>query len=68
MGDITNYRFEKIIHYADVLAVPCFLISFLYFYYKQNKTLIENLIMLFLLIGFILDTIFTYNYLAGNIK
>ncbi len=63
-----NITIENIVHYADVLAVPCFLISFLYFYFKQNKTLFEILIMLFLLSGFILDTIFTYNYLAGNIK
>ena len=59
---------EKLVHYGDILAVPCFFISFLYFYNKKNKTLLEIFIMLFLLIGFILDSIFTYNYLIGNIK
>ncbi len=63
-----NITIEKIVHYADVLAIPCFFISFLYFYFKENKPLFEILIMLFLLIGFILDTVFTYNYLTGNIK
>ncbi len=58
-----NITIEKIVHYADVLAIPCFLISFLYFYFRENKTLLEIFIMLFLLSGLILDTIFTYNFL-----
>ena len=59
---------QNIVHYADILAIPCFLISFIYFYYKENKTLLEIFIMLFLLSGLILDLIFSYNYLLGNIK
>ena len=59
---------QNILHYADILAIPCFLISFLYFYNKKNKTLLEIFIMLFLLIGFILDSIFTYSFLMGDIK
>jgi hypothetical protein len=59
---------EKLVHYADILAVPCFLISFLYFYNIKNKTFLEIFIMLFLLIGFILDSIFTYSFLIGDIK
>jgi hypothetical protein len=63
MGDIT---IDKIVHYADVLAIPCFLISFLYFLNKKNKTLLEIFIMLFLLSGLILDIIFTYHFLNKN--
>ncbi len=57
---------NNILHYADILAIPCFLISFLYFYKKENKTLLEVFIMLFLLSGLILDTIFSYDYLVNN--
>jgi len=49
----------KIIHYADILAIPCFLISIHYFYNIKNKNLQENFLFLFSLIGFILDISFT---------
>ena len=54
---------QNILHYADILAIPCFLISFLYFYNKKNKTLLEIFLMMFTLIGFIADFIFTYNWI-----
>lgn len=56
--------FDKLVHYGDLFAIPCFLISFLYFFYKKNKTSLEIFIMLFLLIGFIADLIFTYNWIT----
>jgi len=61
---MVNFTIENLVHYADVLAIPCFFISFLYFLNKQNKTLLEIFIMLFLLSGLILDIIFTYNFLT----
>lgn len=58
---------KDLIHYCDLLAVPCFLIAFIYFYTKNNKTLLEIFLMIFVLIGFIADSIFSYNYLTNNI-
>ena len=57
---------KNIVHYADMVAVPFFFITFIYFYKKTNKTLLEILIMIFLLIGFICDSYFTYNYLTDS--
>jgi len=54
---------ENISHIGDILAIPFFLILFIYFYQLKNKTLLENILMLFALSGFILDVFFTYNYL-----
>jgi hypothetical protein len=58
---------KDIVHNADILAVPCFLIAFIYFYNKQNKTFLEIFLMLFVLSGFIVDSIFTYNYITGKL-
>ena len=47
-------------NYADILAIPFFLLTFLYFYNLEKKTEIEIMLMLFGLSGFILDTFFVY--------
>lgn len=52
-----------LVHTADILAIPFFLITFLYFYSIKNKSLLEFVLMLFVLCGFIMDCIFTYQYL-----
>jgi hypothetical protein len=57
---------ENIVHYADVLAVPMFLIASIYFIQKKNKTLIEIILTLFVIIGFFADFFFTYNFLIGT--
>lgn len=56
--------FKDLVHYGDILAVPCFFIAFIYFYQKKNKTLLEIFLMLFVLCGFIADFIFTYLFLS----
>ena len=56
---------KNIVHYGDILAVPCFFIAFLYFYNKENKTLLEIFLMLFVLCGFIVDLIFSYLFLTN---
>lgn len=53
---------KNISHYADILAIPMFLIAFIYFLLKENKTIFEYLLMSFMLIGFILDCIFTLQF------
>jgi hypothetical protein len=52
----------KIIHIADILAIPFFLLTFFYFYNIKNKYTLEFVLMLFAFSGFIIDSIFTYNY------
>ena len=47
-------------NYADILAIPFFLLTFLYFYNLEEKTEIEIMLMLFGLIGFIIDIFFVY--------
>ncbi len=47
------------ISFADALAIPFFLLAFLYFWRKKNKTVIEYLLLLFTGAGFVLDTLFT---------
>ena len=53
----------QIVHIADILAIPFFILAFVYFYNIKNKSFIEFVLMLFAGVGFVLDTIFTYNYL-----
>lgn len=48
--------------YGDILAIPMFALSFNYFYKIKNRTLTEELLMLFSFIGLIADILFTYLY------
>ena len=56
-------KLQNIGHYGDILAIPFFLLSSIYFYNIKNKNNLENLLLLFSLCGFILDTLFTYLFL-----
>ena len=64
---MVEFNLQNILHYADILAIPFFLIAFIYFVMKKNKTVLEIILMLFVLCGFILDSIFSYNFLMGKI-
>lgn len=64
---MVEFNLQNILHYADILAIPFFLIAFIYFVMKKNKTVLEIILMLFVLCGFILDSIFSYNFLIGKI-
>ena len=55
---------NKLAHYGDMVAIPFFLISIIYFYRIENKTTLENIILIFLLGCFIFDLLFTYIYLS----
>ncbi len=57
---------KDISHKADILAIPFFLLTFLYFYNIKNKSLLEFVLMLFAFSGLILDSIFTYNYIISG--
>lgn len=52
----------NLVHYADILAIPFFLLLSIYFYNKK-RTFIENILFLFAVTGLVLDIYFTYNFL-----
>lgn len=47
---------------ADTLAIPFFLIAFLYFWRIPRKTFVEYVLLLFTGAGFVLDTLFTLSF------
>jgi hypothetical protein len=55
-----KFNIENLGHYGDILAIPFFLLTFLYFYNLEEKTPFEILLMLFALSGFILDILFVF--------
>jgi hypothetical protein len=59
MVDISNLS-----KYADILAIPFFLLLSIYFYNKKNKTPLEHVFLLFSVAGLVLDTIFTFIFLG----
>lgn len=50
----------RIAHYADILAVPCFAVAVVYFHKKHNRTLVENFLYLFVIVGLLFDTFSVY--------
>ena len=57
-------KLNNLAHYGDLLAIPCFLITFIYFYQIPNKTLLENLLTLFIFITLIMDILFSFIFLT----
>jgi len=53
---------NNIAHYGDIMAIPFFLITFIYFYNMENKTVLENLIMFFIFVCLIGDIFFSAIY------
>lgn len=56
------FRLASISHYGDVLAIPFFLLSLIYFYRLEDKDMTERALLMFSLAGFILDLAFTYQH------
>ena len=50
----------NISHYGDILAIPFFALSIVYFYNITNRNNIENILFLFSIFGFTLDIVYTY--------
>ena len=57
-------KLSKLAHYGDLLAIPFFIISVLYFYQIENKSLLEMGIMVFLLIALLFDTFCSILFLS----
>ena len=51
---------------GDILAVPFFATA-IYYFLQKNRTLIENIVLFFVINGFIFDLISSYYYLKYNI-
>lgn len=52
-----------LVHWADVLAVPLFLLATLYFWQIPKKSGVEWLLLVFSVGGFVLDSVFTLAFL-----
>lgn len=47
-------------HYGDILAIPFFALLGIYFYNIEHKSIIEYILLLFSISGFLLDILYTY--------
>jgi len=48
-------------NYGDILAIPLLVY---YFYHIENKSTLEYILFYFAIIGFVVDTLFTYIFLS----
>ena len=57
-------NYENLTHIFDIIALPVWLLGIYYFYDKEEElTLIEKILYLCLIIGFIVDFSLTFIYL-----
>jgi hypothetical protein len=49
-------------HYGDIIAIPFFLVLSMYFIRIKKKTILEYILLIFSISGFILDIIYTIIY------
>jgi len=59
-----NFIINKLSHYGDILAIPFFGLLIFYFNNIENKTLLEYLLLVFSVSGFLLDILFTYLFFS----
>ena len=59
-----NNFIKNFSHYGDILAIPFFALLVIYFYNIEDKSTIENVLLLFSISGFILDVLYTYIFLS----
>lgn len=58
-----NNFIKNISHYGDILAIPFFALLMIYFYNIEDKSIIEYVLLMFSISGFILDILYTYVFL-----
>ena len=51
-------------HYGDFLAIPFFALLVIYFYNIEHKSILEYVLFMFSISGFILDILYTYIFLS----
>ena len=54
---------KNISHYGDILAIPFFALSIIYFYNIEDKSILEYILFLFFICGFVLDILYIYIFL-----
>jgi hypothetical protein len=54
---------DKLINIGDIVAIPVFLLLVFYFSQKQNKTVFEYVLLIFVSCGLIIDVCFTIYFL-----
>ncbi len=59
---------RELTHIGDIFAIPFFGLGIYYFYNIKSKKIIELLLLLFCIIGFISDIIFTLSYYKLHFK
>jgi hypothetical protein len=52
-------KFKNISHYGDILAIPFFALLIFYFNRIEQKSVLEMVLFLFSIAGFILDILYT---------
>jgi len=50
---------KNVSHYGNILAIPMFMIGIIYFYLLEGRTILENMLFVFLILGFFADIMFT---------
>ena len=50
-------------HYGDILAIPFFILSSIYFYRIKNKKILEYILLIFSVVGALADILFTAQFL-----
>jgi hypothetical protein len=58
------YNKDNFSHYGDILAIPFFGLLIFYFFTIENKNLIEWILLLFSICGFLLDILYTIIFLS----
>lgn len=61
-----NNVLNNISHIGDIFAIPLFLLTFLYFYEIEEKSLVEYILLFFSLSGLLLDSIFTFVWISRH--
>ena len=59
-------KVQHISNYADILAIPGFALSVYYFAMIPDPNLIEMILLVFSITGFVLDILFTIIFLRRN--
>jgi hypothetical protein len=57
---------KNIVHIGDIFAIPMFLLAIIYFYKIKDKNLIEYILFLFSIGGFLFDIFFTVMFFSDT--
>lgn len=57
---------EYLSHIGDILAIPFFFILSIYFFQLKNKSFLEYILLIFCVIAFVLDILFTIQFIKNR--